>query len=371
MIFRRSLVSELANSAGAVFTVIFSIVITIGLVRILGMAAGGRIDTGTVIEMVVYESLVNMAPLLTVSLFIAVLMTMTRSWLDSEMVVWFSSGGISLTAWIRPVLRFAIPIILLIGTLSLVISPWAKGQSDLNKELFTQRDDVTRLSPGRFVEIQSGRYVFFIEEVADDGLSVKNVFLTQTARNKEMIVVAESGRIQVNDLGDRYIVLNNGRRYEGEAGTSEYKVTEFGSYSLRIDVKPDKAIQKADMDARPLPQLWGSDDNEAKAETMWRFSWPIAALNLIMIAIPLSFTNPRVGRSLNMVIALLIFVLYLNGISVGKSLVEHGDLSWWASTLLVNGAFTVVAVLLFLRRTIWQRWLPRWMSLYYWRSRES
>ena len=371
MIFRRSLVSELANSAGAVFTVIFSIVITIGLVRILGMAAGGRIDTGTVIEMVVYESLVNMAPLLAVSLFIAVLMTMTRCWLDSEMVVWFSSGGISLTAWIRPVLRFAIPIILLIGTLSLVISPWAKGQSDLNRELFTQRDDVSRLSPGRFIEIQSGRHVFFSEEVSEDGLSVKNVFLTQTARNQEMIVVASSGRIETNELGDRYIVLNNGRRYEGEAGTPEYKVTEFGSYSIRLDVKPDKVMAVADEDTRPLPMLWLADDNASKAEIMWRVSWPLAALNLILIAIPLSFTNPRMGRSFNMVIALLIFVLYLNGISVGKSLIEQGQLSLWTSVFAVNGIFTVIAILLFLRRTIWQRWLPRWMSLYYWRSRES
>ena len=179
MIFRRSLVSELANTAGAVFTVIFSIVLTIGLVRILGLAAGGRIDSGTVMEMVVYEALVNLAPLLAVSLFIAVLITLTRSWLDSEMVVWFSSGGISLVSWIRPVLRFSIPIILLITALSLVISPWAKGQSEMNREVWSQRDDVDRLSPGRFIEISGGKQVFFIEEVSADGLSVKNVFLTE------------------------------------------------------------------------------------------------------------------------------------------------------------------------------------------------
>ena len=202
-------------------------------------------------------------------------------------------------------------------------------------------------------------------------MSVKNVFLTQTARNQEMIVVASSGRIETNELGDRYIVLNNGRRYEGEAGTPEYKVTEFGSYSIRLDVKPDKVMAMADEDTRPLPMLWLADDNASKAEIMWRVSWPLAALNLIMIAIPLSFTNPRMGRSFNMVIALLIFVLYLNGISVGKSLIEQGQLSLWTSVFAVNGIFTVVAILLFLRRTIWQRWLPRWMSLYYWRSRES
>lgn len=214
MIFRRSLVSELANTAGAVFTVIFSIVLTIGLVRILGMAAGGRIDSGTVVEMVVYQALVNLAPLLAVSLFIAVLMTLTRSWLDSEMVVWFSSGGISLTAWIRPVLRFSIPIIILIAALSVVISPWAKGQSNMNREVYAQRDDVERLAPGRFTEISGGDQVFFIEEVSDDGLSVKNVFLTETRTDKQMVVVADSGNIFVNDDGDRYVVLHDGRRYE-------------------------------------------------------------------------------------------------------------------------------------------------------------
>lgn len=370
MIFRRSLVSELANTAGAVFTVIFSIVLTIGLVRILGMAAGGRIDSGTVMEMVVYEALVNLAPLLAVSLFIAVLMTLTRSWLDSEMVVWFSSGGISLLAWIRPVLRFSIPIIILITALSLVISPWAKGQSEMNREVWSQRDDVDRLSPGRFIEIAGGKQVFFVEEVSEDGLTVKNVFLTETDTNSEMVVIAKTGEVKTNESGDRYVLLHDGRRYEGVAGTPEYRVTEFQTYGVRLDVKPESAIQMNDVDTQPLPfLLMQSQDREAQGELLWRISWPIAALNLIMIAIPLSFTNPRAGRSLNMVVALLLFVLYLNGISVGRTWVEQGTMSLIPAIIVLNGVFTAFAVILFLRRTILQRWIPVWMTIGYWRSR--
>lgn len=269
MIFRRSLVSELANTAGAVFTVIFSIVLTIGLVRILGLAAGGRIDSGTVMEMVVYEALVNLAPLLAVSLFIAVLITLTRSWLDSEMVVWFSSGGISLVSWIRPVLRFSIPIILLITALSLVISPWAKGQSEMNREVWSQRDDVDRLSPGRFIEISGGKQVFFIEEVSADGLSVKNVFLTETDPKSEMVLMAETGEVTTNEQGDRYVILHDGRRYEGKAGTPEYRVTEFKTYGIRLDVKPESAIQMKDVDTQPLPLLVMQKDNlEAQGELL-------------------------------------------------------------------------------------------------------
>ena len=102
MIFRRSLVNELANSAGGVFTVLFSIVLTVGLVQILGEAADGSVDSATVFELVAYSSLVNLPPLVALSLFMAVLMVLMRSWQDSEMVVWFSSAGLSLLSWIRP-----------------------------------------------------------------------------------------------------------------------------------------------------------------------------------------------------------------------------------------------------------------------------
>ena len=371
MIFRRSLVSELANTAGAVFTVIFSIVLTIGLVRILGLAAGGRIDSGTVMEMVVYEALVNLAPLLAVSLFIAVLMTLTRSWLDSEMVVWFSSGGISLLSWIRPVLRFSIPIILLITALSLVISPWAKSQSELNREVWSQRDDVERLSPGRFIEIAGGRQVLFVEEVSNDGLTVSNVLLTETAIDSEMVLMAKTGEIKTNDQGDRYVLLHDGRRYEGKAGSPDYRITEFKTYGIRLDVKPESAIQLQDVDTQPLPLLVSQlkSNREAQGELLWRICWPFAALNLILIAIPLSFTNPRAGRSLNMVVALLLFVLYLNGISVAVTWVEQGTMHPITAGIVLNGAFALFAVVLFLRRTIMQRWVPVWMTLGYWRSR--
>ena len=93
MIFKRSMVSELANSAGGVFTVLFTIVLAVGMVRILSLAAGGRIDNGTVLQMVLYNALTNLPPLLTLSLFIAVLMTMMRWWQDNEMVVWLSYRG--------------------------------------------------------------------------------------------------------------------------------------------------------------------------------------------------------------------------------------------------------------------------------------
>ena len=52
--------------------------------------------------------------ILTLTLFVSVLMTLTRAYRDSEMVVWFTAGR-SLTAWIGLVLRSAWPIVVSIA----------------------------------------------------------------------------------------------------------------------------------------------------------------------------------------------------------------------------------------------------------------
>ena len=64
MIFRRALVSELSSNAGAVFTVLFSIVFSVTLVRILGEAAGGKVDNQAVFAIVALSALTSLPLLL-------------------------------------------------------------------------------------------------------------------------------------------------------------------------------------------------------------------------------------------------------------------------------------------------------------------
>ena len=147
MIFKRSLIAELANLAGAVFTVLFTIVLAVAMVRFLNMAAGGSIEHGTVVQLVLYNALVNLPPLLAASLFIATLMTLMRSWQDNEMVVWFSSGGRSILSWIEPTVKFALPIVVVIALLSIVISPWARAETDRLRNSVSAREDVAPVPP--------------------------------------------------------------------------------------------------------------------------------------------------------------------------------------------------------------------------------
>ncbi len=369
MIFRRSLVSQLANTAGAVFTVIFSIVLTVGLVRILGQAAGGQIDNAAVFEIVVHTAFTLLPALLALTLFIATLMTLSRSWLDSEMVVWFSSG-LSLLAWIPPVLRFALPVAAVVAGLSLVASPWSKQQIELSKQRYAQRDDVSKVSPGRFIETRNGLRVFFVEDVDEAGNEVRNVFISQrSVKGGENVVVGARGVIEVKPNGDRFLVLEDGRRYEGTPGQPEYRVLEFKRYAVRIDARPDAPREAQRAGSKPLRALLDEPNPTHLGELLWRLAWPIACVNLVLLAIPLSYTNPRAGRSLNLIIAVLVFVIYMNAISVTQAWVQQGRLRFEIGVWAVHGAVFALTLLFFVRRVWLQRWLPAWMSVGYWQAR--
>src|SRR5258706_13449497 len=95
-------------------------------------------------------------------MFISVLLTMTRGWRDSEMVIWFTCG-LPLTAWLRPVLIFALPQIAVSAALSLFIAPWAAQMGGRYATKLEARDDVSRVPPRVFGETADNEHVFFVE----------------------------------------------------------------------------------------------------------------------------------------------------------------------------------------------------------------
>lgn len=366
MIFKRSVVAELANSAGGVFTVLFAIVTAVGMVRILSLAAGGRVDSGAILQMVLYNVLTNLPPLLALSLFVAVLMTLMRSWQDNEMIVWFSSGGRSLLSWIGPVLRFAVPVVLAIALLSIVISPWANSQTDSARQEFANRDEVNQLSPGRFIESLNGRRIFFVESHGESSNEVGRVFVAETTSKGMATITAESGTLEVNSEGDRYVVLHNGRRVEISNSGPETRVVQFKDYGTRIDVKLDKRLDSLRASAQPMTVLLAGNTPEQQGEIFWRISWPVSALLLALFAVPLSASNPRAGRSFNLIIAALVFILYLNGISIMQTWIEQKKFTYLSGLFALHGAVLLLCVIFFIRRVFLQRWLPVWMSPWYW-----
>jgi len=348
MIFHRALLREFAGLAGAVFMALFAIALTTQLIRLLGKAAGGSIPTDAVLAFLGFFALAALPVLLSLTMFISVLLTLTRGWRDSEMVIWFASG-LSLTAWLRPVLIFALPQVAVIAALSLFISPWAAQMSGQYATKLESRDDVTRVTPGVFGETANKERVFFVESVSGQSNEVHNVFVSSVQQGKGGVSMSRTGRTETAANGDRFIVLEQGRRYEGAPGDPQYRITEFDRYAARIETRENAQPQR-DQKTLNTWALIANPTRENLAELLWRVGIPASALVLVLFAIPMSFVNPRAGRSVNLALALLTYVVYSNLISVSQARVAQGRLDFSIGSWIVHAVMVALLVFVFAQR---------------------
>ena len=348
MIFLRTLLREFANLAVAVFLSLFLIALTTRLIRLLGQAAGGKIPSDAVVAFLGFSALNLLPVLLSLTLFITVLLALNRSWRDSEMVIWFNSG-LSLAAWIRPVAIFAAPLVLVVAALSFFLSPWAAQKSEQYRSRIDSRDDISRVEPGAFGESRSRGRVFFVESIAGDKSSVQNVFVNSTQNRRTGVMMSERGFSEYAPNGDRFLVLLSGRRYEGTPGEADFRLMEFARYATRIETKEGDEPAATQKSTSTLGLL----ENPTLAnlgELQWRIGVPVSALILALLAIPMSFVNPRASRSVNLLFALLAYMVYSNLLSVSQARVVQGKLAFSVGWWLVHAVMLAVLLALFAQR---------------------
>ena len=353
MIFQRAALREFASTAAAVFVALFFILVTVILVRLLSQTAGGHVPPDAVLALIGLSTLNHVSVVLALSCFVAVLLSITRSYRDSEMVVWFSSG-VPLSAWIWPVLRFSIPIVLVVGGLSLFLSPWAQGKANDYRKRLEGREEVTRVSPGMFSESADGRRVFFVESVDQAAGRLRNVFISHAKDGRQGVVVSKEGLMETAANGDRFVVLLNGYRHEGVPGSADYRVMSFDRYAVRIEQKGISAPEQTSRTMR-TQELLSSSVVADQGELVWRFGIPVATLILALLAIPLAFVNPRAGRTNNLFFAILAFAVYLNLLGVCQAWVSKGKLSFGLGMYGVHGLMLGVLCVLF----VWRTWSGR------------
>jgi lipopolysaccharide export system permease protein len=345
MIFRRSLVREMTATAVGLFIILLAILFTNLALRLLSRAAGGAVAPEGILALLGFNALFYFNILLSVALFLTVLLTLSRWYRDSEMIVWFTSG-VSLTAWLRPILLFAAPFLIAILVLSLYLSPWAEQRKLEYERQLESRDDISVITPGLFREFPRANLVVFVESINPFDQTVRNVFLHSVEEKQDSTTVAASGRLETMPNGDRFIVLENGRRYQGQPGSADYRVVEFEKLGRRIEPAEVRAIPVSSK-AMPTPALVVTDDHIERAELFWRISVPISALVLTLIAVPLAYVNPRMGRSFNLIAAAFVYMVYSNCLNIVQSLIAQGKLDFWWGLAIPHAAAFIVAILLF------------------------
>ncbi|MFT4102917.1 MAG: LPS export ABC transporter permease LptF [Burkholderiaceae bacterium] len=342
-----------------IFATLFTIMVTTTLIRILGRASNGKVDSASVLPLIAFSSVNYLPVLLILTLYVSVLVSLTRAYQDSEMVIWFASGQ-SLGAWIRPVLGFALPFVVVSAAIAFGVAPWANRQASDMRKQFENREDIAQVAPGQFRESASANRVFFVEALSNDQTMIRNVFVTQSQGQNVTVVVSRGGRLETHANGDRFIVLENGRRYDGAVEGAEFKLMEFARYGVLLDNSGASGAADDSTKILDTTALIGDPTRRNLAELMWRISLPVSAVVLALLAIPMSAFNPRAGRSINLVLALLIYVVYNNLLSLAQGWIAQGKLPFGVGVSVVHLAFAALVVWLFYRRMTLVRWRLPW-----------
>lgn len=344
MLFDTSVRRELARTFGATMVVIVTIVMTIFLVRVLRHAAGGLVAPQDVVLLLGYTALGELPAMLALSLFVAVVVTLGRMYRDSEMPVWFASG-VGLSRFVRPVLRTAWPVLLVVGLLLLVARPWSHQMGAELQERYTQRADLARVTPGVFQTSRDGQRVFFIERSPTDAAGARDVFVLTQRDGREEVTTALSGRIEGID-GRRYLVLEHGHHHVRDGATGERAVTGFEQFRLLVS---EAAAQRAQ--ARPPREQWTHEllrdpQPPKQGELAWRIGMLLGACNLALLAIGLAATDPRRPSAWSLVFALLAFFTYYNLITLMQAWVAAERVGLGVALLGLHGTVLVGALAL-------------------------
>ena len=83
-----------------------------------------------------------------------------------------------------------------------------------------------------------------------------------------------------------------------------------------------------------------------QAELSWRLGLPLSTLLLALLAVPMSAVNPRTGRFLNLLVAVFVYMIYSNLISIVQAWVAQDKVHVLLGMGAVHGTMAVLLILL-------------------------
>ena len=355
MLFDSTVRRELGRSFGATLVVILTIVITMMLIRTLGMAAGGEVAPEDVVLLLGYTALGYLPMMLGLSLFVAVVVTLGRMYRDSEMVIWFASG-LSLGRFLRPVFQMAWPVLAVSAGLLLFVWPWGNRSSVELRSRYEQRTDLSRVAPGVFQTSRDGSRVFFIDRASQENVEGHHVFVLTRKPPIESVVSARSGRLE--SLGDdRVLQLDDGQRNEVDALSGAHTLASFQNYRVVVGETAARSAQDSPPKTLATLDLMRRATPRHQAELAWRFGMLIAAANLLLLGIGLAATQPRRASNWNLLLALLTFVAYFNLVNLSQAWIAAGRYSPAPLMGLIHGGAFLLGIALIAWRdhgTVWR-----------------
>ena len=285
----------------------------------------GKLPADVVISLLTFGILKSAILLSPFSLLIASMMVLGRLYRDSEIYA-IKASGIGSIGLMKYASIVILPIVISLFFLSIYSIPWTSQQVEKIKLNARGQANINAFTPGQFFKSRHGNWVVFIESVDKENDSVKNIFIFENRENEIAIETAKTARQEyISELGGESLVLSAGQRYEGVPGEGGFTVLTFDQHAIRVEGL-ESSMDKNDPEFMDTMDLLKSGRLKDYAEFQWRISVPIAAILLVILAFPLSVSNPRQGRFAKIGVAIVIYLIYSNLLILSQSWVANGKL---------------------------------------------
>lgn len=338
-------------SAFAVTLVLVLILLTNEGARVLSRAADNQYPHDVVFALIGLGALQHLPILVPIGLLLGMVMAFGRLYHDSEMTAVLACG-VGMVRIYVPVILLGAVVAGVLAWLSLSVGPASMARVLALRSEAVHEGQFAPVAPGRFRSFGGGSTVVYAQNALADG-TLSNVFVERDRGGRVEVALAQRARHSVAADGRSLtITLYDGERLEGVPGSTQYRIMKFAEHTIPVQMPPLRDVT-ADLDATPTAELIGATELDRRAQLQWRLALPVMCLVLAVMAVPLSRLRPRAGRLSRVWLAVLLFILYFNLLSVGRVAIEHGTLPptiglWWTHMV-------VAAVVVLITQ------LPRWL----------
>ena len=341
------LAREILKSSSATLLVLYVILLSNALGRVLADIADGDIPQQALWPVLLSQSVNLLSLLLPIALFLGIVFAFGRMYKDHEIVV-MNSCGIGYLQFYKPVAIILLPAFIFCAYISLSLNAQVLRQAQAIIDHGENQHEFQQIKPGQFNQSKSGELVIFMESVSDDRLELRDIIISQARDDYQALETAASGRQKIEEsTGDLFLVLGPGERYEGRPGAAEHKIISYEQHGILLENKKDSEDSYIHSDQLPLTKLWTSDGLQRRVELHWRIAVPVALLVLGLVAVPLAYIAPRKGRFGKVGYALLIYILYFNLMALTHAQLEVDAFPvmlnfWWVHLIFLGLAFALL-----------------------------
>lgn len=332
MIIRRYLAGQLLTTTLAVSVLLTFVLMGGRVIKYFGMAAEGRLDVELLSAVLLYRLPGFLELIIPLSLFIAVLLTFGRLYIDNEMAV-LAASGVSRWQMLGQITPAVILVTVIVACFSFYLTPKGNFEYETLFNKQANRNTFDMIKPEQFQSV--GGNMLYARALSADQTRLLDVTLynekkpARDGKVQQVWLQAKSARRYFEPgTGLTYIELTDGYRYELNAGQPAYNRLQFQSYRMRLQFNAeDHEISRARaLDSAVIHQRMQKGEALALGEWLWRCSMPLFAPIAVLLALPLAKVNPRQGRYLKLLPAILLYISYVVFIGATRNSVDKAKL---------------------------------------------